>query len=474
MQVVSSTIIVMLLMALMVWRGPYRGIHVLFALTPFGMMAAFNLPAVGGTSIMGIDLAVVTLCLMIMLHRDASDVLARILHPGGPGAALLLFLGLATLVTLFMPRLFQDMVLVYGIGREGNADGIVIRALGPSNGNLSQLLRFFLSGMAFAALAYVAFKRPEPGVFLGAIKLATIVHVSLGLLDVTTNMLNIEALLAPIRTANYALTLGQKMAGLNRMIGGFPEASSFGYYSLGLLGFWLGRWLTAAGNERDTTLFLLASLFVVLRSTSSSAYVGMGLLLAAVVGALLLNRRHLDFDRRAALILVCAIASIPVLISGSLLLYQTSEGFSSFIDRSLLNKINSDSGVERMSWNAQALRNFFDTWALGAGLGAVRASNWLVSTLATTGLAGTVVIGVFLYRLFRLTSPLLTQEQYRLVLSLKFALLGYLSRALVVKASPNLDIVFFCLAGTLAGLVLACETASRRPLVSSHGAVFDA
>jgi gas vesicle protein len=44
---------------------------------------------------------------------------------------------------------------------------------------------------------------------------------------------------------------------------------------------------------------------------------------------------------------------------------------------------------------------------------------------------------------------------------MKFACAGLLFRALVVKASPNLDIFFFVFAGTCVGLVAAAQRAPQ-------------
>ena len=79
MQVVISTPIVFLIAALVMLRGPYVGLTVLLAMLPFGMMAAFNLPAVGGMSITSTDIILLTTFLLAVLPETAvPEVLARI------------------------------------------------------------------------------------------------------------------------------------------------------------------------------------------------------------------------------------------------------------------------------------------------------------------------------------------------------------------------------------------------------------
>jgi hypothetical protein len=56
-------------------------------------------------------------------------------------------------------------------------------------------------------------------------------------------------------------------------------------------------------------------------------------------------------------------------------------------DASITNKLGSASGVERTSWNMVGLRAFFETFGLGAGIGSVRTSSFLVGVLANLGIS---------------------------------------------------------------------------------------
>jgi hypothetical protein len=61
----------------------------------------------------------------------------------------------------------------------------------------------------------------------------------------------------------------------------------------------------------------------------------------------------------------------------------------------ILNKMSTDSGVERSSWNRQAMQNFIDTFGFGVGNGSVRASSILFGVPASLGLVGTLFFGMF-------------------------------------------------------------------------------
>lgn len=464
MQIVSSTLVALILCALMAVRGPYRGLVIFFGLMPMGAMAAFNLPAVGGATITASDLAILVLFGSLALRPQGLADMAGTLRPGQPGFWLMLLMAYATLATLFFPRVFEGQTDVFGIGRVANAIGIVIRPLRPDGGNLSQLFRMLLSALAFVTMATVFRRNPDMGAIHRAMIAATLVHVGLGVMDVATYSTGTSWLMEMFRTANYTLTINHEMSGVKRMIGGFPEASAFGYFTLGIFGFWLRYWLSSS-NDRATGFYLLLSAAVLLRSTSSSAYVaGAGLLLVLMMQALLSGGMGTTVSRRIGWVTGVVLALLPVVVLSVMWAYETMPGVRAFLDRSLLNKMETDSGVERMSWNAQAFRNFLDTWMLGAGLGSVRASNWIIASLATLGAIGTGLIVAWVWAVLRVRAVRDTPEVTVMIRALQVGCLGLLIRALVVKASPNLDVLFFAMAGAAVGLARAKVTVSATNL----------
>ncbi|MDS9468926.1 hypothetical protein RGQ15_15270 [Paracoccus sp. MBLB3053] len=476
MQPVLSTPIVFALVLLMVSRGPYAGLKILVAVTPFGMMAAFNLPAVGGMSILATDLLILTLFALVLLRVGIERDLAVIFRPGGIAMPLLILLAYIIFATLFFPRIFAGQTEVFSLSRIANKEGIVSIPLAPTTGNLSQLFRYLLGLCALLAMAVVVRRRPDPDAILSAMKLATGIHIALGVVDIISAAGGFSAILSPIRTANYALTLGQRLAGMRRMIGGFPEASTFGYYSLGLFGFWVSHWMSSRNTGRKGSgIWLALSAFALLRCTSSSAYVGA----AGFYFVFLLFRlaRSTRMSRAGASIIVLSVAILPLAAMGAYVAYTFSPGFAEFIDRSLLNKLSSDSGNERMSWNAQAFQNFLDTALLGAGLGSVRASNWILATLGSIGLPGIILSLVFYARLFAAPSSRMDIASANVLMALKMGCLALIMRTLVVAATPNMGFLFYVMAGAIVGLTAAeprrmAQGRSERPAfgVSSHGA----
>ncbi len=113
-----------------------------------------------------------------------------------------------------------------------------------------------------------------------------------------------------------------------------------------------------------------------------------------------------------------------------------------------------------MSWNAQAFVNFRETWFLGAGLGSVRASNWLMAVLASLGVIGAVLFAAFFTTLARAPLP---KDDLRgpVVGALKAASPALLISAMLTASTPDLGVIFFAVCGLIAGLSRGAQLESR-------------
>lgn len=459
MEIVPSTFLALIVALGIMLLGSGRCLWLYFAVTPLGMAAAFNLPAVGGTSILVADFAMLVLVASFCARPEAVSALLGSMRPLQPGFFLFILLAWCVISAVLMPRIFAGQTEVFGIARLRGQIGIVSIPLEPGGGNLSQLLRMLLNTLSFFVLTALFRLNPNPRPVLLAMAAAAVVHVLLGWADVLTYQVGASQLLDPIRTANYALADKQVLAGVRRMIGGFPEASAFGYYTIGLFGFWLQYWL---GGRRSWLAFwlMIALLVAMLRSTSSSAYVALAILLVFVA---FINRsgKDLMITRRGAGLLAILSVLIPITAMGLVVAYQTSPSVGGYFDRLLFDKLNSDSGVERMSWNTQAFTNFVDTHLLGAGLGSVRASNWLLTTLGNIGIIGFFCFVAFLVSLARAPEGDKGSERARVIRALKIGCLALFCRAMVVKATPNLELIFFSMAGIAVGLSRGAQWVSE-------------
>ncbi len=451
MEIVPSTFLALAAMLAMVLRGPHGAIPVFFALTPFGAAAAFNLPAVGGATIGVMDMGTLTLFALVLMMPKGGERIVGTMRPFQPGSFLLLLALSCFIAAMFLPRLFAGQTEVFGLSRTDNQSGIVSLPLRPTTGNITQLFRMVLGFLTFYALATLMRGRPDHHIVLRAMTIATVINFTLGWLDVVTFAAGMKELMDPLRTANYAMLVDVRMVGLKRMIGGFPEASSFGFYTLGLFGFWLQMWIASPGSRRAAWM-LVATTILLLRSTSSSAYV------AAVVFVMTLAAFHLVANLRrtarrrsvsiaATLGLLTWVAMVVLFAS-----YQLVDPVTAYLDRALFDKLGTDSGVERMSWNAQAWTNFTDTRLMGAGLGSIRASNWLLTCLGSIGIIGTGLYLAFMASLLRLPIPRAPEDRKATLQGLKAGCVALFMSAMLTHATPDLGIFFFAMAGLAAGM----------------------
>ncbi|MFC2966695.1 hypothetical protein [Acidimangrovimonas pyrenivorans] len=464
MQIVPTTFLALAVIVALAVKGPYRGLWLFLAVTPFGAAAAFNLPAAGGASIIMRDFCALALFVLLWMQKDAPARLLGSMRPFRPGFYLLLLVVFCTVAALFFPRLFVGQTEVFAIARVKNQSSIVSIPLRPTTGNLTQLFRIYIDAAAFFALATVFRQHPDGKVVVKGMAAATFVHVGLGILDVLSHDVGLPQLLDFLRTANYAMLTEVSMAGLKRMVGGFPEASAFGYYTLGLFGFWLHYWLRA-GRSALAAWCLLLTAFVLVRSTSSSAYVAAMAFLVAYAGFAV--ARHLDrrINRRSAALTVGVAVTLWLAFLVLVAAYELVGPVSDFLNRALFDKLGTASGVERMSWNAQAWVNFTETWLMGAGLGSMRASNWLLACLGSIGLIGTALFAGFFASLGRAPAPAqLDPDRAAAIGGLKAGCFALLISAMLTAPTPDLGVFFFALAGLASGLSRGAVIESRREL----------
>ncbi len=456
MEIVPTSILALLALVVIFANPPNRGLWAFMLLTPFGAAAAFNLPAVGGASVGVMDIGAIAIFSVTLLGRDGISRIAGSARINRPGFYLILLALFAILSALVFPRLFAGSTEVFAIARDDSQSRIQLVPLKATAGNLTQLFRFALNVLTFLAVATTFRLRPDPHYVVVAMITATVIHVALGVVGVLTVLAGFSELLDPIRTANYTMLTDVRIGGLVRMVGGFPEASAFGYYSLGLFGFWLQYWIMT--RHKIALLMVALSLAVLALSTSSASYVAT--LAFLVIGGVVAVLHGLK-ARISRNMMSLAVVGALVVFTVALLLfagYQLVDPISQYFDEILFNKIQSSSGVERSSWNAQAWQNFRDTWGLGAGLGSVRASNWLLASLASIGLIGTALYLAFLVSVMRLPARSENLSRDACISGLKSGCLAMLISAMLTSATPDLGIFFFALAGLATGLSRGGET----------------
>ena len=135
------------------------------------------------------------------------------------------------------------------------------------------------------------------------------------------------------------------------------------------------------------------------------------------------------------------------------------------IEESLLAKGQTDSAVERGSWNTQAWQVFLDTHGLGAGIGATRGSNYLLVLLSNLGAIG---FGLFVLLMLRVTlsrmSPGLGHESRAIVWAARIGALVALVPSILVGTVYDLGTLFYALLGIAAsGAAVAAPKRTSAP-----------
>jgi hypothetical protein len=417
----------------------------LFASLPFGSTAFATLSALGGASPLIYTAFALALIAITVGHRSfAHDIGTMLRHH--PSAWVVVFLVLYAVGTsLLLPRLFAGATTAFTVYR----GGILEVPLAPTSGNITQVAYFALGALVFFAVA-VALTR-EDNLRLIRIGFFTyvVVNLILGAVDLAGKLGTGGDVLYPIRTANYSLLTEIAEGGFWRIVGGYPEASSFAIGCASCLAFSFVYW-RSSGSKLALAL-AVASLALVLLSTSSTGYFALAVLLFIFTGVYARPLASGRIPVRDLSLVSCVMVLLTVLLAIYLAEAKLFEPVVKLVDTTLINKAQSQSGQERAYWNARSLMALVDTMGLGVGLGSSRASSWIVAVVSQLGIVGTALLVVLVGELLR------GQRHHRLAAADPgaFALcraaracgLGHLVGASISGGAADPGILFFiCLA----------------------------
>ncbi|RYE12624.1 MAG: hypothetical protein EOP45_22550, partial [Sphingobacteriaceae bacterium] len=288
---------------------------------------------------------------------------------------------------------------INAVGATEYGTSVMLTPLAPVGGNITQSI--YLVSDLICFLIVVSLATTNSG--FESISLIIVVHAALNIffagLDVVTYYTNTAFLLDFIRNAQYTLHLEEETGGLKRIAGSFSETSVFSYTTLGAFGYSSTLWLSHKWT-RVTGVIAIISLFLLILSTSSTAIVSTPIVLCAIYYTALKNVINNTHIKRSVSFLV-GLPLLSVFLTLLILLNNNaSETIQNFLNTLIFDKSASQSGLERASWNKAALDNFFDTYMLGAGLGSVRASSFLISVPANIGIVGSIFFLFFFYNIF--------------------------------------------------------------------------
>jgi hypothetical protein len=381
-------------------------IYLFFATMPFGSFAAIPPGLTAGLTLT--PTPIIAALLFGRTFMDAKAVRFAVSALCAPRGLLLLtlFWVVAVAVTLLMPRVFADVVMVTPMKMTGLFH---TEALVPTKQNLSQIAYLTISIFTVITFARLMLETRYQQIALKALCLGAAITVATGILDMLSHYLPLTPLLEPFRTAKYALMVDVKVAGgVQRVVGLMPEASAFGSLSIQLLVMlYFLRHAITDDFLRRRLVPVVGGLLLVFTwlSTSSSAYVALVVFGASVFLEWLWRGKtarkgtrkgqELELEFWVAFVAAAALFTIYIVRP------ETFDPAVKLFDQMVLKKTHSSSFEERSFWNQISWEALLSTFGLGVGMGGTRASNEIIAVVSNTGF-----LGAFFYYAFVLQSLL--------------------------------------------------------------------
>jgi len=427
--------------------GPGLSILVFFVSTLLGAAAAVTVTALGDANIQPAHLMLGFVTIAALANRDLSGAAARALSFPRAGFWLLLTGAYTAVSAVIFPRLFAGATYVFAIARTEIGPGIVSMPLAPASGNITQAI-YFLGDIVCFVIFYAHACKPAG---LKAITYAAIAAAAIDLgfavIDLGGYWTGAGDLLAFLRNGSYRMLDDAVILDFKRIVGSFPEASTFAYFTLGFFAFCTKLWLDGVKTKLTGPLAFLLLLTLVF-STSSTGYVGTVGLLVALFGTSLIGISTGPVTTRMLASVTIAPLLVTVLLIGARLDQPVWYVLQSMVEKTILDKATTQSGIERDKWNVQALTNFSDTEWLGGGVGSVRASSFPIAVLGNIGAIGAATYGSFLFAvLFRRKNRWAAPFPAACQGAARWACLAQLIGASVSGSFIDLGLPFFIFAG---------------------------
>jgi hypothetical protein len=444
-----GAVVILLGLLALALQAPFS-IYLFIISTLLGAAGAIILTNFGSANMSPAHLMLGFLSLKILIDRGRTTLAVSGVAFPREGFWLLLTVVYAAAGAYIMPRLFEGVTDVFAISRDPGSS-TTLWALHPVTGNVTQTIYFIGDFVCF--LVFYSFARDQrltrtlchAGMLCGMLNLAFVV------VDLGTYWTGTAELLSFLRNASYRMLDDVEILGLKRIVGSFTEASAFAYASLGLFAFTGKLWLRGIYPGLNGLIALL-TLVALLASTSTTAYAGVGLLLGLeYVGCLRLLRQGRGTSACVAFAVLGPLLALVGIVT--LALDHSSWLFAQdLLNKTLFDKLTSSSGMERSSWNTQALANFIGTSGFGVGVGSTRASSLLFAVLGTLGVFGSVTYGIFIAGLLLRRDAGHDWFADSLRAAAQSAALAYLIAGCIAASFVDIGLPFFLFAGTAAGL----------------------
>lgn len=355
---------------------------------PGGLTGNLNLPAqtVCAALLLG----------KILLRPNNIELLGKMAFDVRRLGLFTIFIIYADLTAWIFPRLFAGCVMVYPLNEVTGG----LEPLRPTSANFTQTVYLTITvGMLFT-LAVAGRDMVFRKHFLNSVLLTAFLLDLSGCIDLGLSAVGQSDLLLPFHNNTYALLISDEVGSQKRVVGFMSEASAYGSVACQCLSF-LIFWMNGFEPKLRKLVVVLIAVTAVMTflSTSSTAYAGLGTLMATLLARSLLrlllarqgttpHARQRGAARRGGkavlltglpLLLMAVWAAAPAALVGQ---------YTHLIDLVLFQKIGSGSYIERSSWTHAAFGAFQASNGIGVGIGSVRSSSWYANILACTGVVG--------------------------------------------------------------------------------------
>jgi hypothetical protein len=264
--------------------------------------------------------------------------------------------------------------------------------------------------------------------------------------------------------AGYSqLAHGQILFGqILRLSGSFSEPSALAYHFAAFLMYAWYRYL-GTGSTGAMSMVLLC-FTVMVASTSTTAFAMLGIF-ALIVGKDLLVKLTTEATRiKLSVHHVGAAALLGIASLGVLVFIQSHWYYIDGVLTSMvLEKSHSGSFAERIGADLMALDIVMQTGGIGLGLGSHKPNNLAMTVLSNTGIAGTLVFGIFLFALLRPRRGRSSDVDLR---RFRWMVLGLLSVHLISNPNLNPLILWVSFALVVGALCAQSERSTPRRLAN--------
>lgn len=424
----------------------------LIASLAFGSTALMTLTALGGSSPLIYTFFAALLLTAVAAKTSIWRDLGLVFGSMRPLWVLFCLMVYAAVGSWLFPRLFAGQTSVFVQSKLRS--GVVESALEPVSANISQTGYFVLGGLTAIALGVLLLRADRLEQVRRGFFLWCGLHAGMGLLDFVGKSAGAGDVLQPIRTASYAMLTNVSEGGFLRIAGAYSEASAFGTASLACLAFTYTYWRKTGSSLAQWFSVVLFALVIL--STSSTAYVGLTILVVPVALSLGRSMTQGRLNSDELLILGALVSIMFVALAISLYNEGFFDPFIQLIDSMVINKSNSSSGQERAYWNMKSLQAFTDTSGLGIGFGSSRASSWVIAVLSQLGVVGALLMVTLLAVVARGMGHMaawVDSETDAIVASVRASAMASMVAASLVSGSADPGMLFF--------IALAVISASR-------------